>query len=380
MNKLALRSWIAVRALLSRIGPQTQPGGRVDRLLVAHHLLLGDTILLAPLLKALALRYPAAERVVLARPAVATLFAGRPYGTIVLPFDRRDAAGRQRVIDSGPYDLAIVPDDNRYAWLARAAGARRVIGFAHDRPAWKNWMLDRAVPYPPRAGAWADLVARHLRDDDALDDPPPFVVGEWPAPACEDFVAPSQPYAVLHVGASTPLKQWPGERWRAVADRLASDGLGIVWSGGAGERAVVDAIDGRVGELDLVGRLDLPQLWRLLAGARLLMCPDTGVAHLARVVGVPTIALFGPGSSVVHGAGRFWGDARLSTVTVDGFACRDQRTLYRRDVAWVRRCGRRFDASAAPGGRIDPGACSRALCMEAIDRCAVEAAMSRLPG
>ena len=148
-----------------------------------------------------------------------------------------------------------------------------------------------------------------------------------------------------------------------------------MWSGGANERAILDgigAVDGDVvgdidGDVDLLGRLDLPQLWQLLAGARLLVCPDTGIAHLARLVGVPTVALFGPGSRVVHGAGRFWASAPFDALTVDDFACRDQHTLYRRDVEWVRRCGRRFVAGASPAGGDDPSVCGRALCMEAID-------------
>ncbi len=366
MSRLGVRAVTAWRALATLARPRARAGAPVRRILVAHSLLLGDTILLAPLLKALALRYPDAERVVLARPAVARLFAARPYGVTVLPYDRRDAASHRRVIDSGPYDLALVPDDNRYAWLARAAGARRVIGFADDRPAWKNRMLDRAVPYPSQPDAWADIAARTLHDDGPDVDPPAFVDGEWPMPTCVPFEAPSMPYAVLHVGASTPLKQWPAARWRVVADRLASDGLCVVWSGGASERSAFEAIAPRDGEVDLVGRLDLPQLWHLLAGARLLVCPDTGIAHLARIAGVPTVALFGPGSRVIHGAGIFWQAARFAAITVDDFPCRDQQTLYRREIAWARRCGRRFDASAEPAGRSDPTACGRALCMEGI--------------
>lgn len=39
------------------------------------------------------------------------------------------------------------------------------------------------------------------------------------------------------------------------------------------------------------GSLDLAGVWRLLTGARLMVCPDTGVAHLGKVVGVPSVAL-----------------------------------------------------------------------------------------
>ncbi len=368
MTRLGVRLRTAVRALASL----ASAGGRprelrqpVRRILVAHYLLLGDTILLAPLLKALAARYPDAERVVLARPAVAPLFDGRPYGATVMPFDRRDAGSRRDVIDSGPYDLAIVPDDNRYAWLARAAGARHVVGFANDRPAWKNVMLDRAVPYPSTPEAWADMAARCLVGDGP--SPSGFEAGEWPAPGFASFERPAGEYTVLHVGASTPLKQWPFARWREVARRLRADGLRVVWSGGANERAILDEVGRDAFDVDLVGRLDLPQLWQLLSNARLLVCPDTGIAHLGRLVGVPTVALFGPGSRVVHGPGVFWAAAPFDAVTVDDFPCRDQRTLYRREVDWVRRCGRRFDATAEPAGRSDPAACSEALCMQAIE-------------
>ena len=58
------------------------------------------------------------------------------------------------------------------------------------------------------------------------------------------------------------------------------------------------------------GALDLAQLWHLLAGAELLVAPDTGVAHLGRIVGAPTVTLFGPGSALLCGAGDFWRDAR----------------------------------------------------------------------
>ena len=56
----------------------------------------------------------------------------------------------------------------------------------------------------------------------------------------------------------------------------------------------------------LAGRLDLAQLWDLLKNAAFLVCPDTGIAHLARLVGVPTVAIYGPGSPISTGPGLFW--------------------------------------------------------------------------
>ena len=112
--------------------------------------------------------------------------------------------------------------------------------------------------------------------------------------------------------------------------------------------------------------MSLAQLWRLLANASLLVAPDTGVAHLARIVGVPTVALFGPGSATISGAGTFWRDAPYRAVTVADFPCRDQRELFKRELAWVRHCGRSL------------AECPHPRCMDAIEIDAVTAAIADL--
>ena len=98
----------------------------------------------------------------------------------------------------------------------------------------------------------------------------------------------------------------------------------------------------------------------------MLVCPDTGVAHLGRVVGTPTVALFGPGSAALAGAGAFWREMPYRAVTVDPFPCRDQRVLFKREIAWVRRCGRTLAECAHP------------RCMDAIEVDAVTAAIASL--
>jgi ADP-heptose:LPS heptosyltransferase len=45
---------------------------------------------------------------------------------------------------------------------------------------------------------------------------------------------------------------------------------------------------------DLSGRLSLPELAKVVAGAAVLICGDTGVAHLATAYATPSVLLFGP--------------------------------------------------------------------------------------
>ncbi len=151
------------------------------------------------------------------------------------------------------------------------------------------------------------------------------------------------------------MKRWDPARFATLADTLAARGITPLWSAGPGEEPVVRAVDPDGRYASVAGALDLAQLWHLVAGARLLVAPDTGVAHLGRIVGTPTATLFGPRSAVLCGAGDFWRDSPYRAVTVDPFPCRDQTRLFGRDIAWVRRCGR------------SPLECPHPRCMDALD-------------
>jgi ADP-heptose:LPS heptosyltransferase len=94
--------------------------------------------------------------------------------------------------------------------------------------------------------------------------------------------------------------------------------------------------------------MDLTQLWNLVAGAALLVCPDTSVMHIGRHTGTPTVALFGPSSALLFGAGEFWRTMPYRAVTVADFPCRDQNRLFKREVAWIRRCQRSIEECPAP--------------------------------
>jgi len=356
--------WQAVtRAFVARAGGPARRPGTTRRVLVAHNLLLGDTLMLTPLLAKLRRADPAAEIVMLAGPAYVPLYSGRPYGVRAVPFKPRDAHTTRALWGESGFDLAVVVGDNRYSWLAAGLGARRIVAHAGDHPWTKNWFVDEQRPYGGEPAAWGDMVS------ELVDGDPPraYRRSDWPPPDAAAFEAPARPYAVLHVGASTPLKRWTAERWSAVAAGIERLGLEVAWSAGAGEEYLVAACDPESRHRSYAGRLSLAQLWHLLAGASLLVAPDTGVAHLGRACWTPTVTLFGPGSAVICGPGRFWRDVPARAVTVDPYPCRDQRVLFRRDIAWARRCGR------------STAECARPRCMEAIDVAAVlEAAKSLL--
>jgi ADP-heptose:LPS heptosyltransferase len=338
------------------------------RVLIAHHLLLGDTIMLTPLVAKCRERWPGAQIVLTCPTAYVGLYTGEPYGVRALSYDPRHIGTLRALRAESGFDLALVPGDNRLSWLARALDARWIVAFAGDAPRYKNWPVDELRTYPEVPMAWGDLVAGLIDGE-----PPAQYRGErWPAPAAGDFSPPATPYCVLHAGASTPLKMWPAARWRELGNWLVGRGYPVVLSAGPGEAMLLDEIDPSQQWPRYPGTLSVAALWHLLARAALVVCPDTGVAHLARLTGTPTVALFGPGSALLSGPGEFWRNAPFTALTIPDFPCRDQRLTMKREVAWIRRCER------LPGNAA--GQCPEAHCMAALSGAMVRAAAANRLG
>lgn len=361
-TRIFTRARIVTYALLGAAS-RRRPDGPPRRVLIAHHpKMIGDTLLLAHLAAKARHAWPRAEIVMTASSATQPLFAARPWGIEALAYEPDQAASLAAFRAAGPYDLAFVPGDNRYGWFARAAGARWVTGFAGDRPPYKDRLLDERREYPSRPDTWGDMAADLVPGE----SPPPYDPSQWPAPPFTPFEVPRRPYAVIHLGASTPLKRWVPERWSELAGVLEARGLEVVWSAGRGEEPLVTQADPQSRRRSYAGTLDLPQMWHLLANASLMVTPDTGLAHLSRLTFTPTVALFGPGTPQLVGSGRFFRHAPWTPVIVDPFECRDQHILFRREIPWVRRCSRTVRQCASPA------------CMHAIEVRQVAAAVDAL--
>jgi ADP-heptose:LPS heptosyltransferase len=114
---------------------------------------------------------------------------------------------------------------------------------------------------------------------------------------------------VVHPGAAAPDRRWPVDRFAAVAAQLAARGHHVVVTGVPAELAAARAVAAGAGLPDdriLAGQLDLGAMAALVAAARLVICGDTGVGHLATAYRTPSVLLFGPMSPALWGppAGR----------------------------------------------------------------------------
>jgi ADP-heptose:LPS heptosyltransferase len=115
---------------------------------------------------------------------------------------------------------------------------------------------------------------------------------------------PGRAATVVHPGAADPARRWPADRFAAVAAALAAAGHDVVVTAGPGEADLARAVAagaGLPGAAALAGTLDLAALAALVAAARLVVCGDTGVAHLATAYATPSVVLFAAVSPALWG-------------------------------------------------------------------------------
>ena len=124
---------------------------------------------------------------------------------------------------------------------------------------------------------------------------------EWPVTAADRAELSAEAdglladtYAVVHVGANHGARCWAPERFAAAAGRIAAEGVQVVLTGTARDAAVTAAVRSAMSAkpLDLTGRTTLGALGALVSDARLVLCNDTGVSHVAAALRVPSVVVF----------------------------------------------------------------------------------------
>ncbi|MDO8835963.1 MAG: glycosyltransferase family 9 protein, partial [Vicinamibacterales bacterium] len=220
------------------------------------------------------------------------------------------------------------------AALARASGARRVIGFAagHLRepaarafygdtvePAagvhvvWKNMAVVRALGIVPAGLAFPLGASLDAAMAQAL--PPPDASG-------------AGTFAVVNPGAGWPNKRWAPGRFGAVAAHLqATYGLSSLVTWGPGERELAEAVvRASGGAARCAPATGLGDLIALLGRARIFVGGDTGPLQLAAALGTPTVAVFGPTSPARNGS---WSAEDISLTRFDTCECHHKRRCRR---------------------------------------------------
>jgi lipopolysaccharide heptosyltransferase I len=267
---------------------------------------LGDLVFALPVLHALHRELPGCRVDWLAEDRCAGLPRSHPLVAETLVFPRREWRGGRGFLSlwrhlrglarREPYDLILDLQSNLKSALHLWHLRGRKAGFA--RPLAREGahrFLDLRAPDP-------GPVHRSRRDLAVLAAagiaPGEPVFAGWPLPGAPPLALPPRPFVLLHCGVTSygRDKEWPEERWAALARGLRAAGRApyALWTPADRPRIerIAAAADGSL--LPAPPTPDLAALMALCDAAELLVGTDSGPTHLAAMRGTPVVALFGP--------------------------------------------------------------------------------------
>jgi len=105
----------------------------------------------------------------------------------------------------------------------------------------------------------------------------------------------TQPWIVLHPGATASSRRYPAESFATVAQELSAGyGFQIVFTGTRSEIELVETIRMRMqaDSFSLAGTLNIQELSALIAIAPLLITNNTGPVHIAAALNTPVVDLY----------------------------------------------------------------------------------------
>jgi heptosyltransferase-1 len=211
-----------------------------------------------------------------------------------------DIASLRKELRKERFDLCVdMQGSLRSAVIGRMAGALRYIGPSDPREAPARWFYGEQV-----AAAAAHVVEQgcellggavgEVLRPAAVELP----IDEPAEEACQSMLdrlgLVDEEFVLLAPTAGWGAKQWPSERYGAVAAELARRGFRVAVNAASEDDATAQAVVRASTGTAVVVPSDLPELIALTRRAKLVIAGDTGPLHLAAALERPVVALFGP--------------------------------------------------------------------------------------
>ena len=287
-----------------------QPG--IDSVVVFRALQLGDMLCAVPALRALRAALPHA-RITLVGLPWAEQFAARfsNYIDDFLVFPGHPGLGEQplqqsllpsfyNTLQSRQYSLALQLHGSGEIsnGIVRDFGARLAAGYAAAAlPEEEDFLY---LPYPdagPEPLRLLDFVTQLGARDLGPQLEFPLNRQDWQELQASGLAEGlhAGEYICIHPGARFRDKCWPAERFAHLADQLALEfGLGVVLTGSAKETDLTATVASHMKTpvIDAAGPISIGAMAALMSRARLLICNDTGVSHIAAGLKLKSVVIF----------------------------------------------------------------------------------------
>jgi lipopolysaccharide heptosyltransferase II len=262
---------------------------------------LGDAAMSVPAVRAIRAGRPDARVTIAAPEKIASMWKLVAEVDAIIPLPRSRLLSVVWLLRREPsFDVAILfPNSVRAAlesWLTRIP---RRVGY---RGHWRRWLLNQIVPVPRKPGPPEHHSLRFLRiarecGADAFGSDRSRAGVGYSTPNVQIAIN-RQPIKIgLCPGAEYgPAKRWLPERFAEAAEKIsAQSSVQWILLGTPRDATVGDQIAAALGDhcVNRIGQTTLDQLIDELRECRLLLTNDTGTMHLAALLGVPIVAIFG---------------------------------------------------------------------------------------
>jgi heptosyltransferase-3 len=286
----------------------------VKRVLVVRLRSIGDTVLATPSLYALRRFLPHAQIDILLESWVAPVLDGFDAVDNIITVERGSTSSRARAarrLRNARYDVAYnLHGGTTATLLMRAAGAKHRVGYSSYQ---YSRLLNHAAP--PATEIWKTAKTHSVEQQLALlgwtgvpvSDRPPtqLAVTERAASSIAErlsaaHVDETKPLALIHPAAAFDTKQWATENFARIIEDLSSRGFNPIAIVAPNEQQVINNLIGNTSaRINAFTDLSLPEVTALSARSRLFVGNDSGIAHIAAAMRVPSVVIFGS-SNVAH--------------------------------------------------------------------------------
>lgn len=208
-----------------------------------------------------------------------------------------------REVKARKYQMAVVL--HAPWWVSALMWFARIPNRLGPRSQWHSFLfLNKAVRQKRSLSETSEL-EYNLRVMDTLTDRPTIsreplklkVDPAWKAETLKAHQLTDGKFSVVHPGMGGSARNWPTSHYISWMQEAAKEET-IVVTGTPSDDAILEpirqALEGTRNLVWLNGKLSGPQLLHVLDGARCVLAPSTGVAHLAASLGKPTIGLYSP--------------------------------------------------------------------------------------
>lgn len=264
------------------------------RILIRSSNWLGDSIISMPTVRAIKAGRPDAHITVAAPERIAAVWKLAPEVDEVIGLTSHSLLSDVRLIRKKKnFDVAILfPNSLRVALEVWRAGIpRRVAYRGHHR----RWFLNQVIPERLNSAPVQHQVFHYLRI--AREVGGPLESPLMPSPPRRTPSNAIIPKIGLCPGAEYgPAKRWLPERFAEVAIAVsAQQPVQWILFGTRGDAEVGAQIAASLGAscVNRIGQTTLAELIAELGECTLLVTNDTGTMHLATILGVPVVAIFG---------------------------------------------------------------------------------------